>query len=249
MPSKKGRTYTLYNRFRTNLDAACTQNEALEVFARMLPTFGADTAAILIQPNLQERILRVGPHVGEPELWSNYSALPPSDREALSRVLRLCIFPVSYSDMQNHGRMRFRLRTATILLSAQCYKDAFVIPLFDRIAGHTMMVAAGSTLSLSPRKQYWLVRAGSDIAARISQLNDGSLLGIPPLTPRVRPKLTPRQEEIAPWLVAGKSDWEIGQILEISEKTSNYHVENMKRAYGVKTRAQFVAAYVRDQGL
>ena len=62
-------------------------------------------------------------------------------------------------------------------------------------------------------------------------------------------ELSPRQREIAAWVVAGKSDWEIGTILQISHKTVNYHVENIKRVYGVRSRSQFIAAIVRDGGL
>ena len=48
--------------------------------------------------------------------------------------------------------------------------------------------------------------------------------------------------EVLRWIAAGKSDWEIGQILQISAKTVNYHVENTKRKFGVATRMQAVVA-------
>jgi DNA-binding CsgD family transcriptional regulator len=47
------------------------------------------------------------------------------------------------------------------------------------------------------------------------------------------------------WVAAGKSDWAIGQILRISEKTVNFHVENAKRKLGVGTRIQAVVAAMR----
>lgn len=62
----------------------------------------------------------------------------------------------------------------------------------------------------------------------------------PPNQPALAAPLTRRETEIARWLAAGKSDWEIGQILRISAKTSNYHVENIKKKCGVATRAQAV---------
>jgi DNA-binding CsgD family transcriptional regulator len=58
-------------------------------------------------------------------------------------------------------------------------------------------------------------------------------------------ELTPRETQILEWIATGKSDWQIGQILAISNKTVNYHAENIKRKYGVGTRIQMVVAALR----
>lgn len=42
---------------------------------------------------------------------------------------------------------------------------------------------------------------------------------------------TAREIEILHWIARGKSDWEIGEILQISAKTVNFHVENSKRKF------------------
>ena len=52
--------------------------------------------------------------------------------------------------------------------------------------------------------------------------------------------LTAREIECLTWAAEGKSDWEIGQILKISSKTVNYHIENTKRKFGVPTRVQAI---------
>ena len=59
-------------------------------------------------------------------------------------------------------------------------------------------------------------------------------------------RLTPRELECLKWIASGKSDWQIGQILTISQKTVNYHVENVKRKFGVATRIQAVVAAMRQ---
>ena len=59
-------------------------------------------------------------------------------------------------------------------------------------------------------------------------------------------ELTARETEVLKWIVHGKSDWQIGQILKISDKTVNFHVENMKRKYGVATRIQVVVLAVKN---
>lgn len=56
--------------------------------------------------------------------------------------------------------------------------------------------------------------------------------------------LTPRQREALAFSAMGKTDWEIGVILGITEKTANHHFESAKRQLGVATRAQAVAVAV-----
>ena len=58
-------------------------------------------------------------------------------------------------------------------------------------------------------------------------------------------RVTPREGQVLHWIAAGKSDWEIGQILNISAKTVNFHVERAKRKFGVSTRIQAVLAALR----
>ncbi|MEL7542637.1 MAG: LuxR C-terminal-related transcriptional regulator [Pseudomonadota bacterium] len=52
--------------------------------------------------------------------------------------------------------------------------------------------------------------------------------------------LSKREAVCLAWVAHGKSDWEIGQILDISPKTANFHVENAKRRLGVSSRTQAV---------
>jgi len=52
------------------------------------------------------------------------------------------------------------------------------------------------------------------------------------------PDLTRREIQCVYWIAEGKSDWEIGRILEISEETVAWHVQNAKKKLGVARRAQ-----------
>jgi LuxR family transcriptional regulator, quorum-sensing system regulator BjaR1 len=54
-------------------------------------------------------------------------------------------------------------------------------------------------------------------------------------------KLTPRERECLAWVAAGKSDWDISQILGISEDTAHEYVHNGIAKLGATTRAQAVA--------
>ncbi len=55
-----------------------------------------------------------------------------------------------------------------------------------------------------------------------------------------RPQLTRRQSECLQWVRAGKTDWEISQILGISEHTVIEHLEEARKRLNVRTRTQAV---------
>ena len=50
------------------------------------------------------------------------------------------------------------------------------------------------------------------------------------------PRLTDRQRECVMWAARGKSDWEISQILGISEETVGEHLRHARERYGVGKR-------------
>jgi len=53
--------------------------------------------------------------------------------------------------------------------------------------------------------------------------------------------LTPRERECLKWVAAGKTDWEISQILNIAEQTAHGYVQSALSKLGARTRAQAVA--------
>ena len=55
------------------------------------------------------------------------------------------------------------------------------------------------------------------------------------------PKLTKRERECLSWVAAGKTDWEISQILKIAEQTVHEYVQNALIKLNATTRAQAVA--------
>jgi LuxR family transcriptional activator of conjugal transfer of Ti plasmids len=48
--------------------------------------------------------------------------------------------------------------------------------------------------------------------------------------------LSPRERQCLKWAAEGKSSWDIGVILSISENTVNFHVKNAMRKLGVSRR-------------
>lgn len=62
---------------------------------------------------------------------------------------------------------------------------------------------------------------------------------------RIRAKLTPREVECLKWAAAGKSEWEISVILNVSEHTADKHLANAHRKLGAANRVHAVAQAIR----
>lgn len=54
-------------------------------------------------------------------------------------------------------------------------------------------------------------------------------------------KLTPREVEILTWIAKGKSRWEVGIILSISEETVKAHLENIRQKLGAVNTTHAIA--------
>jgi len=59
------------------------------------------------------------------------------------------------------------------------------------------------------------------------------------------PPLSERERECLQWSAAGKSDWQIGEILNLSDKTVNIYIERAKQKLGVHTRTQAIVRAMR----
>ena len=65
------------------------------------------------------------------------------------------------------------------------------------------------------------------------------LLGVQ-VSPEDVPKLTPREVEILRWTMEGKTAWAVGQILQLSEHTVNFHMRNALRKLDASSKHQAV---------
>ncbi|MBI5047608.1 MAG: autoinducer binding domain-containing protein [Deltaproteobacteria bacterium] len=55
------------------------------------------------------------------------------------------------------------------------------------------------------------------------------------------PYLTVKEKEIIKWVREGKTNWEISAILNVSERTIRFHIENIKNKLDAATKAHVVA--------
>jgi len=61
------------------------------------------------------------------------------------------------------------------------------------------------------------------------------------------PKFTAREIECLAWWANGKTVWEIANILNLSERTARFHLDNIKLKLGVQKKGQAIARAVKLQ--
>lgn len=110
--------------------------------------------------------------------------------------------------------------------------EGLLIPLLGLGTGVAMISIAGSNRQLSLKDRAELQLAAIYAHAQIRAVSKRR--------ERPAPVLSAREREVLQWAAVGKSDWEIGEILKISVKTANAHMEHIKRKFGVKSRVQAV---------
>ena len=70
-------------------------------------------------------------------------------------------------------------------------------------------------------------------------------LFVPPSHQLERPSLTPREVEALQWTMEGKTAWEVGVILGISERTAVLHIQNAMRKLEAVNKHQAVLKALR----
>lgn len=97
-----------------------------------------------------------------------------------------------------------------------------------------------------PRIPHELTRLVADLQLFAVHAQDTALrLFVPPEQLVDAPSLTPRELEALRWTMEGKTAWEVGSILGISERTAVLHIQNAMRKLGSVNKHQAVLKALR----
>jgi LuxR family quorum sensing-dependent transcriptional regulator len=118
-------------------------------------------------------------------------------------------------------------------------KDGLAFPLVT-LDGQIVMVSLGGEQVEMSGLEFGMISMVSTYA-----IGRAMQLAIAPEKTIEHIELTPRERECLKWASAGKSEWEISQILGISEHTSEKHLLNAKFKLGAVNRVQAVAEAIR----
>jgi DNA-binding CsgD family transcriptional regulator len=97
-----------------------------------------------------------------------------------------------------------------------------------------------------PRSSAEVTRMVADLQLFAVHAQDAALRVLVPATPQGNvPNLTPRELEGLRWTMEGKTAWELGNILGISERTAVLHVNNATHKLGCVNKHQAVLKALR----
>jgi LuxR family quorum sensing-dependent transcriptional regulator len=173
-----------------------------------------------------------------PEAWrrdyleQNMSAVDSIVSEARRRIA-----PFTWAELREEVPLPPEEVALRRMVTAWGLKDGFVVPIHGP-AGYLGLASLVSTRVLpapSADHRAWLYLVSLLTHERCRQLEGGN--------PRYQPlePLTVRERDCLRWVGAGKSDWEISRILDISPSTVKFHIDRARRKLGVHSRAQAVA--------
>ncbi|WID99736.1 LuxR family transcriptional regulator (plasmid) [Bosea vestrisii] len=119
-------------------------------------------------------------------------------------------------------------------------KQGVCVPLHAPAGGLAVVTMAGEAIDDAPRTV--------QILELIALKAFWSLSGLRPIrrpSSEQPPHLSTREREVLQWFAAGKTDWEIGQILGIAHATVTAHRRNMRAKLGTTNIAHTIAEAVR----
>jgi LuxR family transcriptional regulator, quorum-sensing system regulator BjaR1 len=216
-------------------------DDAWQHFMRFSASFGLEFGGLAEMPGPGERLEDTTLCLSWPDEWrqryfeKNYL---PNDPAQLH--LARSIDPYTWSDTlacPDYSKSQKR-----IVHEAGEFKmkEGLLVPILGLGTGIAMISIAGSNRDLSLRDRAELHLAAIYTHAQIRILSKRRT--------RPLPALSLRERECLQWAAVGKSDWEIGEILSISEKTANAHIEHVKQKYRVSTR-MLAVVYAVQRGI
>jgi LuxR family transcriptional regulator, quorum-sensing system regulator BjaR1 len=165
----------------------------------------------------------------------NYVVQDPAVKE-----LRRNLNPYSWGDIRKNRPLDKAEKSILDEGADFRWRDGFIIPIVTLTGQVSLFCPCGLEPNLSPRARAALEVIGiySHHALRraVSQLDRSSSEHAP---------LTNREREILQWVAIGKSDDEIGDILNLSGTTVTSHVENAKRKLNTFRRTYAVVQAIR----
>jgi LuxR family quorum sensing-dependent transcriptional regulator len=144
--------------------------------------------------------------------------------------------PFAWSEVTQRGFSRAGSRVMAMAASYGMV-EGFIVPMFGLGGQLNGMTFAGSSPTHDPDARAELHLISMYAYARAKQLLRKD--------PEPTIRLTPRERQAIQWAAAGKTDWEIGQLLGISESAAHKRIESAKHKYGTATRIQAIVEALR----
>jgi len=114
------------------------------------------------------------------------------------------------------------------------------------MSGHKRLLLGMDREEALPKDAIKLNRMLADLQLLAVHAQDAALRILTPMSPELgAPALTPRELETLRWTMEGKTAWEVGNVLGITERTAALHVNNATHKLGCANKHQAVLKAIR----
>lgn len=222
------------------LEGHSTVPAAMDALETAFTRFGFETIIVTGLPNPDQQFSQMVLAKRWPAEWFRLYTERGFDRD--DPVLRHCrrsVNPFEWAEAPYASERE--PRAVEVMRRAADFRMArgFIVPIHG-LSGYEAAVSLGGLdLDLNIRSKpalHLMAMYGFD---RIRRL----------LTPAVAPpqRLTQREREVLVWTSQGKSAWEIGEILNIKQRTAEEHLATAGRKLGAMNKTHAVAIAIRSR--
>ncbi|MBR0716594.1 LuxR family transcriptional regulator [Bradyrhizobium liaoningense] len=226
--------------FIESLEAYRRVPDAMDALEAAFGRFGFETIIVTGLPNPDQQFAQMVLAKRWPAEW--FKLYTENNYDRVDPVVRMCrqsINPFEWSEAPydvelEPGATEVMNRAGDFRMSR-----GFIVPIHG-LTGYEAAVSLGGVhLDLNPRSKpalHLMAMYGFD---RIRRL-------LAPVAGRST-HLTPREREVINWAAQGKSAWEIGEILHITQRTAEEHLATAARKLGAVNRTHAVAIAIRSK--
>lgn len=226
--------------FIETLERLATVTSAMDAMEEAFGRFGFRTLIVTGLPHAGQRFEQVVLAKRWPAEWFKlYTANEYIKVDPVARLCKRSFNPFEWSEAP-FDRER-EPRAAEVMDRAHDFSMSrgFIVPVHGQDARDACVSLGGQHLDLNRRSKpalHLMAMYGFD---RIRRL-------IAP-KPRREHQLTAREREALAWASQGKSAWEIGEILDIGQRTVEEHLAAACRKLGAVNRTHAVVVAIRDR--
>ncbi len=226
--------------FIEGLDAYTRVPDAMDALETAFGRFGFETIIVTGLPNPDQRFAQMVLAKRWPAEWFKLYTDRSYDRvDPVVRKCRRSVNPFEWSEAPYDAELE--PGAAEVMTRATDFRMSrgFIVPIHG-LTGYEAAVSLGGVhLDLNPRSKpalHLMAMYGFEHIRRL-------------LEPAVSATalLTPREREVISWASQGKSAWEIGEILHITQRTAEEHLATAARKLGAVNRTHAVALAIRNK--
>jgi LuxR family quorum sensing-dependent transcriptional regulator len=207
----------------------------MELFRREIAGLGF-TSYVMIAVDDRDFTRRLIASGLNPEWTTVYAERNWKDADPVRRKVSATVHPFLWSEAAYDPRRDPRAREVMAHAADFHMREGFCVPIRDGNAVATLSIS-GERPDLGPD-----VRTALHVMSLWTYHRFSAISRPPPTTKKL---LTPREREALRWVSAGKSDWDISEILNISERTARFHVVNAVHKLKAANRSAAVVEAVK----